>query len=281
MRKYDSTHTGEELNTAVGLLDKCWIQVDITGGTSGQEVSVIPGRNYIGINKISETPSWTAYNNSASWYKYTRDNVVQYRNYDLWIVSCSSKANSWIKCTLSVTANHIYYLQAFIDGLNSNNVSHGIEITDSTLSYSTTSIDAMNISLRGTITSSSPELRLKANASSTSATSEVHFGRLALIDLTDCFGAGNEPDKEWCDNHIDFYKETGKYHSALLIKGDTPKYNTVKGTFNNSGECIINLPGFGTWTVGTETETQSEAIINLYNQIEVNEVKRYYVNLGA
>lgn len=278
MQKHNSKYTVSELDDTITMLNNSWIQVAISGGTSGKTVSMIPGKKYIGINKIAESPTWTSYNN-ASYSKYTRDVSIQYRNYDLWIVSCSSRSNSWIKCTLNVTANHTFYLQAFIDGINSNNISHGIEITDSTLSYNTTSLDAINVSLRGTITSATPELRLKANASSTSSTSEVHFGRLALIDLTDCFGAGNEPDKEWCDNHIDFYHTDGKYHSAILIDdNNTTDYDSISGIFDNNGECLISLPGFGTWTASSITE-YTDSSINVYNQIEVNEVRKYYITM--
>ena len=34
---------------------------------------------------------------------------------------------------------------------------------------------------------------------------EFYFDGLIVIDLTATFGAGNEPDKEWCDNHINYF----------------------------------------------------------------------------
>lgn len=36
----------------------------------------------------------------------------------------------------------------------------------------------------------------------------IYFDGLLVIDLTATFGTGNEPDKEWCDNHIDYFNGT-------------------------------------------------------------------------
>ena len=34
---------------------------------------------------------------------------------------------------------------------------------------------------------------------------EGYFDSVIVIDLTATFGSGNEPDKEWCDRHIDYF----------------------------------------------------------------------------
>ena len=40
-------------------------------------------------------------------------------------------------------------------------------------------------------------------------TSGVFFyDGLVVIDLTATFGSGNEPDKEWCDKHINYFDGT-------------------------------------------------------------------------
>ena len=36
----------------------------------------------------------------------------------------------------------------------------------------------------------------------------IHFDGLLVIDLTSVFGSGNEPDQEWCDNHINYFDGT-------------------------------------------------------------------------
>ena len=35
-----------------------------------------------------------------------------------------------------------------------------------------------------------------------------YFDGIAVIDLTATFGSGNEPDKEWCDKHINYFDGT-------------------------------------------------------------------------
>lgn len=37
-----------------------------------------------------------------------------------------------------------------------------------------------------------------------------------LIDLTECFGPGNEPDKTWCDSNIPYFEKTYIYGTKLL-----------------------------------------------------------------
>ena len=394
--KYNSQYTGEELNTAVGLLDRSWIQLEISGGTPGKTVTVTPGRNYIATNIISSTSLtstsyWTK--NNCSYSLYSRDTATQYRNYDV-IIATSSGSEARLTRNLTLNTDSIYYLQAFVDGVNSNESIHGIRIEDASdpskvyMSYMSNNLNAMRITCRGKVGNGSTKLALCVNvtdidpvqtrgtrasgnvgycstcgdtysysvayeywtpkihairhwcsncgydqtggaysedhtfnyygtctkcgyydasrdngtyndyqssssytghsSSSSSSSSyqtsvdntiEVHFGRLAMLNLTSCFGAGNEPSHEWCDDHIDFYLENGKYHSALLIKDDNSKYQTITGTFDNNGKCLVNLPGFGYWTVGVENETSGEILTDTYNQIEVNEVKRYFVQL--
>ena len=40
------------------------------------------------------------------------------------------------------------------------------------------------------------------------ATDYSYCDDLIIIDLTEAFGAGNEPNQEWCDNHITFFDGT-------------------------------------------------------------------------
>lgn len=36
---------------------------------------------------------------------------------------------------------------------------------------------------------------------------EEHYDDIVIVDLTSEFGAGNEPSKEWCDEHLEGYFE--------------------------------------------------------------------------
>lgn len=44
-----------------------------------------------------------------------------------------------------------------------------------------------------------------------------------LIDLTECFGSGNEPDKVWCNLNIPYFKGTYLYGTKMSIKTSTQK----------------------------------------------------------
>lgn len=40
------------------------------------------------------------------------------------------------------------------------------------------------------------------------ATGNLYFDGLVIVDLTETFGAGNEPDKNWCDKNINYFEGT-------------------------------------------------------------------------
>lgn len=45
------------------------------------------------------------------------------------------------------------------------------------------------------------------------ATSDSYVDNLLFIDLTETFGVGNEPSKEWCDENIPFFE--GQYNLVI------------------------------------------------------------------
>lgn len=55
---------------------------------------------------------------------------------------------------------------------------------------------------RGSFAAGSYQIRLDYN--NNGSTAYMWFDGLVLVDLTDAFGAGYEPDKAWCDAHIPF-----------------------------------------------------------------------------
>lgn len=59
---------------------------------------------------------------------------------------------------------------------------------------------------RSSFTQTSAQLRLDYNNNNT--TSTVWYDGLILIDLTESFGEGQEPDKAWCDANIPYFEGT-------------------------------------------------------------------------
>ena len=47
-----------------------------------------------------------------------------------------------------------------------------------------------------------------SESSSISGVGNVYFDGIIFVDLTATFGSGNEPDKDWCDKHIQYFDGT-------------------------------------------------------------------------
>ena len=59
---------------------------------------------------------------------------------------------------------------------------------------------------RSSFSSGKNSMRIDYNNANTDG--KMWFDGLMLVDLTDTFGAGNEPDKAWCDANIEFTETT-------------------------------------------------------------------------
>jgi len=78
----------------------------------------------------------------------------------------------------------------------------------------------------------------------------VYAKDVILVDLTEAFGAGNEPTKEWCDRNISYYGTdvnniitTGSFTNSTVTGWSTSSSsvsNTIKGTVTSDGLYIDN-----------------------------------------
>lgn len=93
----------------------------------------------------------------------------------------------------------------------------------------------------------------------------MYVCRAMLIDLTETFGEGNEPSKEWCDNNIrewEVYVNYGNYLSAVSPTNITSIFTTsqlgTRGNFNylqldshwEPREYMYYLPGSASYVEG-------------------------------
>lgn len=60
------------------------------------------------------------------------------------------------------------------------------------------------------------KILLYGNGSTWSATQEVKWDDVMFIDLTEAFGAGKEPTKEWCDANLSFFNGT----KAIIVNDE-------------------------------------------------------------
>ncbi len=62
------------------------------------------------------------------------------------------------------------------------------------------------------------------------ANSNSYVDELMIIDLTDSFGSGNEPKKEWLDNIIPYFETSGSVSSSNVVHGNTTKFTITPDT---------------------------------------------------
>ena len=101
-------------------------------------------------------------------------------------------------------ANRKYYFSVRVFG-NGQSLNSAIQIRDSSgTALATLSQWGANYNawvLQSTIFTTTSDVS-GGNVSMYGYTNNTYASRLILIDLTDTFGRGNEPSKEWCDNNI-------------------------------------------------------------------------------
>ena len=133
----------------------------------------------------------------------------------------STNGENFVQQIISWSENHIYYYTA--EGLGNENNS-GIIMCD--ISQSPTGLGFSTwFSFQANQTSwvrSSKIINMTISLDrvisvgySTNMNGTFYFDNVIVIDLTETFGAGNEPDKEWCDenlNYIDYGKTNYAYY---------------------------------------------------------------------
>ena len=128
--------------------------------------------------------------------------------------------------------------------------------------------------------------------------SNVYFDGLMIIDLTACFGAGNEPTKEWMDENIPWF--TGTYN--YTVPGTTAYPNQVfdgtKNQFvtdNNFNSSMVDISRYAGRTLsltipkyniktGTRTDPDTQETVDVggqspYSTILVDKDKKYVQTL--
>lgn len=93
-----------------------------------------------------------------------------------------------------------------------------------------------HVNNRSSFASGAQGFRLDYNNTNQAGT--VWFDGAMVIDLTDAFGAGNEPTKEWCDNKIPFFEGT----QTIEITSSSFKVN-VNGSWKEADSAYVNVNG--------------------------------------
>lgn len=111
---------------------------------------------------------------------------------------------------------------------------------------------------RGTVLvsdTSYPKVRIRTNR--TSGFSNISVDYFFIINLTELFGAGNEPSLEWCDNHISFTKS----ENTIYI-WDTPIVDRTQADVTTalSGQSNVS-DNKGAWNISDANRVIDNSIV--------------------
>ena len=203
---------------------------DTTTVVNEQEVEVANSKR---VYKLTNLITNGSFENGVDGWVANRTTLTQLKNtgyyglYSMQIVS--NVANTWTNAAINlldrVNTTHKYYLMCYgICTVNTNNSLWGGEMqvhTSAGWQYhqiypNSTSFQSENNQwLRGShyinyLNSNTDTLKFLPfqfrNTIAIGGTGCVDG--VLLVDLTEAFGAGNEPDKAWCDEHLDYFDDS-------------------------------------------------------------------------
>lgn len=121
-------------------------------------------------------------------------------------------AGGWARRTISnLNINNKYYVSAYINIVDRPSGNAGIRVNDyvtNVTAYSNTKAVVTNgyEKFGGIFSSPSNELQFWYGGDVAGPT--AYYDGYLLVDLTEAFGAGNEPSQEWCDENINWFDGT-------------------------------------------------------------------------
>ena len=154
-------------------------------------------------NKTSYVDPTINYHNITNDYK-------KYGNSSLERLTSTNRGTNYVYQTIAFIANHKYY--TYLYGYTNSSTSQ-IIIFD--ISGATNYIQ-FNLSVnseigwkKGSFIYNSAATENRSLAVNWGATSDsTYVDGVGIVDLTEAFGEGNEPTKEWCDENIDYFDGT-------------------------------------------------------------------------
>ena len=152
------------------------------GGSGYQQYNKVTNSNFSG----GVTTGWTPTSCGIS--------VISQEMVMLGTASCTA-----IQTITTVIIGHSYYFRAKVKTSIANKIRIGFNSV-----YSTYHTGGSTYQILSNIkpSASATSLNISLYDTRTSAWDNVYWDDIMVIDLTAIFGAGNEPDKTWCDTHI-------------------------------------------------------------------------------
>lgn len=164
------------------------------------------------------TTNWTITNSS---YSTISNSQSFYGNQSL-KTSSSSITSSWADQRVSTPVGHIFYYRVnfSIDTIYSGGLLNEAKAGDDSThqgnfnlsAYYATTPGFISLSKRGSSLYDTTIIRLGIYQSAVVG----YQDGILLVDLTEAFGSGNEPSKEWCDKYIRYFDGTMKISASIL-----------------------------------------------------------------
>lgn len=146
-------------------------------------------------------------NSITTAYKLYGDNSVSR------IANTSDSGRNYLLQDISFIAGHTYYffLYAYTPSLTSQFVKSDINSRGGSINLNITSANGW---VKGSsIMTNYPYTEQRSISVNYQITSDyTYVDGIGMIDLTEAFGKGNEPDKSWCDENIDYFDGSIEVH---------------------------------------------------------------------
>ena len=128
-------------------------------------------------------------------------------------IASTSGGTNYLTQSLTFIADHTYYF--FLYGYTTSSTSQIInsDINSRGGDFELNVTNSSGWLKNGTIVSNYPYSENREISINYSQTSDItYLDGIGMIDLTEAFGAGNEPNKAWCDENIEYFDGTTEVH---------------------------------------------------------------------
>ena len=125
-------------------------------------------------------------------------------------INTSNELENKVSQTVTLKANHMYFISEYLY-LNKNTSGYTNIYLNSNNDYANVQFSVLRakkwnyISSLFTATSAG---NYSYNVAALNSVNNIYIDNVMLIDLTETFGAGNEPDINWCDSHITYFNSS-------------------------------------------------------------------------
>ena len=160
---------------------------------------------------INGTTGWTRSSSGGS--ISASSSITKYSSSSLCISGTTSTGEvcATSTATITVVPDHFYYISYwyYTDTSSTRTTAYwpiaeppfGVE----TVSQTNTWVKYVDIEKKHSANFNAGNYSMRLDFDNLNKAGKMYFDGLVLIDLTECFGSGNEPDEDWCNTNIPYF----------------------------------------------------------------------------